>query len=122
MKALKLALVALLLMSSGCTAVKLEAVRSAEGYKPIINLDNKPVMQELTQDEYAEFRKLNEGAREKINANIKALSLDSLKCRKLVGRYNNWAGTHNEITAKSLGLSRGGKEDGDDDDSRSGGD
>jgi hypothetical protein len=87
--------------------VTLQAVRSAEGYKPVIHLDPKPQLLELSKEEYAEYGKLNPEVRSKIEANVKELQKDSLKAREAVSRYNNWAGTQNELTAKALGLSGG---------------
>jgi hypothetical protein len=108
MKSLK-ALVLVFLLS-GC-GVSINANRSAMGYKPVLHLDPKPVLYELSKEEYEEYWKLDEKVREKIEFNAKTLAADSLKTRKVVERYNIWAGTQNALTAKNLGLDRGGTED-----------
>ena len=111
MKALRVVAVFTLFLVSGC-GVAINANRSAEGYKPVLYLDPKPKLWELSKEEYAEFNKLSDPVRKKIEENVKALSIDSIKCRKVVEKYNIWAGTSNEMTAKNLGL-RGGKDDDD---------
>lgn len=112
MKAIKLAALMAVLLLSGCSGVRIDAMRSAEGYKPVLYLDPKPQLVELTPEEYADFEKLNENTKGKIETNMKALQADSVKIRKVVDRYNIWAGTSNEITAKNMGLVKGGEEDG----------
>lgn len=112
MKAIKLAAIMTVFFLAGCSGVRIDAMRSAEGYKPVLYLDPKPQLVELTPEEYADFEKLNENTKGKIETNMKALQADSVKIRKVVERYNIWAGTSNEITAKNMGLVKGGEEDG----------
>ena len=111
-KLIRLAAVLAVLLLAGCSGIRVDAVRSAEGYKPVLYLDPKPQLADLTQEEYADFDKLNESTKAKLEENMKTLQADSLKIRKVVERYNIWAGTANELTFKNLGLVEGGEDNG----------
>lgn len=76
------------------------------GRVPIIDTPDKPVLESLDPDELAEYNKLPESARAKLQANDRKLKVYAAQLRVGIDDYNVYAAVRNKTSDESVGVKK----------------